>query len=133
MLFLADGVVNQIIKCLIPRSGVAANCVVNILSKLCANAISTNIQVMPGPFLLKSFFAGMNFDVLLWGTDTSYSGKKLRKIVHLDAYLAINIDRIIKLSSFLFHKVACCNFLPFSQYILFAEKIMHEYFLNFVI
>ncbi|XP_028413314.1 centromere protein I-like [Dendronephthya gigantea] len=40
-----DGVVNQIIKCLIPRDEITADCVVDLISKLCANAINTNIQM----------------------------------------------------------------------------------------
>ena len=44
-LILVDAVVNQIIKCLIPRENVAADCVINVISKMCANAISVNIQV----------------------------------------------------------------------------------------
>jgi hypothetical protein len=38
--------VNQIIKCLIPRNGVTADCVVDLISKMCANKISVNIQVI---------------------------------------------------------------------------------------
>ncbi|CAB4007300.1 centromere I isoform X1, partial [Paramuricea clavata] len=40
-----DAVVNQIIKCLIPRDDVTADCVVDLISKMCANKINVNIQV----------------------------------------------------------------------------------------
>ncbi len=50
LLFLADQVVNQIIKCLIPRDGVTADCVLYLISKMCANAISINIQVITIPY-----------------------------------------------------------------------------------
>ena len=40
-----DAVVNQIIKCLVPRNGVTPYCIVDLVSKMCANAIGINIQV----------------------------------------------------------------------------------------
>ncbi|XP_046852040.1 centromere protein I-like isoform X2 [Xenia sp. Carnegie-2017] len=40
-----DAVRNQIIKCLIPRHGISADCIINVFSRMSANIINTSIQV----------------------------------------------------------------------------------------